>query len=102
MAKYADANKQPLAINELISLAILPVQPVDFTGAAMVIAGEHDFIFCTSQCNDILGPGAAPVFKKARTFKAVSYPGAGYGLNFALNATGAYEVIIEFLEDSGL
>jgi hypothetical protein len=68
----------------------------------MVIAGEYDFIYCMSQCNDILRPGAAPVLKKARAFKAVSYPGAGYGLNFASNATGAYEIITDFLGDIGL
>lgn len=102
VAKYADANKQPIAINELISLGILHTNATDFTGAAMVIAGQYDFIYCTSACDDILEPAAETVFKKARAFKAVSYPLSGHGLNFALNALGAFELITNFLEESGL
>jgi hypothetical protein len=49
VARYADANKQPIAINELVSLGILKTEAVNFTGPAMVIAGQHDFIYCTSQ-----------------------------------------------------
>jgi hypothetical protein len=37
VAEYADANKQPIAINELVSLGLLPTNATDFTGAAMVL-----------------------------------------------------------------
>lgn len=102
VTKYAHTNKKPIAINELISLGILETRVVKFTGAAMVITGKYDFIYCTSACDDILEPAAAQVFAKAKTFKAVSYPGSGHGLNFALNATGAYEIMTDFLAESGL
>ncbi|KAL7904240.1 Alpha/Beta hydrolase protein [Trichoderma velutinum] len=101
-AAYSDSIKQPLAINELISMSLLPTKPTNFKGAAIVIAGQYDFIFCTSQCDDIIEPSAASVFKKAKHFKAVSYPGAGHALNLASNATGSFEIITDFLQKSGL
>jgi hypothetical protein len=36
VAEYADANKQPIAINELISLGVLQTKPVNFAWATMV------------------------------------------------------------------
>lgn len=50
------------------------------------------------RCDDVIEYPAANVFAKAKDFKAISYPGAGHGLNFALNATGAYAEIFDFLE----
>lgn len=40
---------------------------------------------------------AKEIFAKAKAFKAVSYPEAGHGLNFALNVQGAYKVIFDFI-----
>jgi len=45
---------------------------------------------------------AQEVFANARAFKAVSYPGAGHALNLAANATGAFQIITDFLGESGL
>ncbi|RFU28347.1 hypothetical protein B7463_g8006, partial [Scytalidium lignicola] len=101
-AAYIDSTRSPLAINELVSLGLLPQTPVDFRGPAMVITGQYDFVFCQSQCDDILKPGAAPIFKKARAFDAVSYPGSGHALNLASNAQGAFEIITNFLQHNGL
>ncbi|KAL7940582.1 Alpha/Beta hydrolase protein [Trichoderma barbatum] len=101
-AAYSDSTKQPLGINELISMTLLPTTPKNFKGAAMVITGQYDFIFCTSQCDDIIEPSAASVFKKAKHFKAVSYPGAGHALNLASNATGSFDIITDFMQQSGL
>jgi hypothetical protein len=42
------------------------------------------------------------IFANAKAFKAVSYPGAGHGLNFAANATGSFKIITDFLEENGL
>lgn len=68
----------------------------------MLISGQYDFIFCTSQCDDILQPQAALVFEKAVDFKAISYPGSGHALNLASNARGAFKLIIDFLAKNNL
>ena len=38
------------------------------------------------------------MFTNAKAYRAVSYPGAGHGLNFALNAAGAFEIILDFVK----
>jgi hypothetical protein len=45
---------------------------------------------------------AASIFSKAKAFEAISFPGAGHGLNFALNATLAFKKITDFLGSNGL
>lgn len=59
---------------------------------------NHLICFCLCRCDDVIEYPAADVFATAKDFKAISYPGAGHGLNFALNATGAYAEIFDFLE----
>ncbi|TVY75796.1 hypothetical protein LSUE1_G003867 [Lachnellula suecica] len=102
VVEYAQANRQPFAINEAISGNLVDIQPVNFTGPAMVIAGQFDLIFCTGQCDDVIEHPSAEIFSKAKAFKAVSYPGAGHGLNFAANATGSFKIITDFLQENGL
>jgi len=53
--------------------------------------GEHS-------CDDVIDTGAKwHLFDGAKAYKAVSYPGAGHGLNFALNAPGAFKIILDFI-----
>ncbi|PVH74517.1 alpha/beta-hydrolase [Cadophora sp. DSE1049] len=102
IAKYAHRNRQPFGINEATSGGLVDLAPLNFTGPAMVIAGQFDLIFCTGQCDEVIEHPAKEIFSQAKAFKAVSYAGAGHGLNFALNATGAFELITEFLSTNGL
>ncbi|KAH6711756.1 Alpha/Beta hydrolase protein [Leptodontidium sp. MPI-SDFR-AT-0119] len=102
IAKYAHRNRQPFGINEATSGGLVDVAPVNFTGPAMVIAGQFDLIFCTGQCDQVIEHPAKEIFSHAKAFKAVSYTGAGHGLNFALNATGAFGLITDFLSSNGL
>ncbi|KAL2060027.1 hypothetical protein VTL71DRAFT_9849 [Oculimacula yallundae] len=106
IAKYAHRNRQPFGINEAISGGLVNLAPTNFAGVAMVIAGQFDLIFCTGQCDEVIEEPARTIFnvtvKPFKAFKAVSYPGAGHGLNFASNATGAFELITDFLSDNGL
>ncbi|KIW12549.1 hypothetical protein PV08_09826 [Exophiala spinifera] len=102
VAEYSDVTKEPFAITELLSAATLDSRPLAFTGPTMIIAGEYDFIFCTSDCNGALDYPASLVFPQAKAFKAVSYPNAGHGLNLHLNARGAFKEITMFLSSHGL
>ncbi|TVY40706.1 hypothetical protein LSUB1_G002412 [Lachnellula subtilissima] len=102
VVEYTEYNKAPFAIGELLTVTAIDILPVAFKGVAMVIAGQHDFIFCQSQCDDVIEHPATEIFSQASAFKAVSYPGSGHGINFALNATGAYEEIFSYLGANGL
>jgi hypothetical protein len=54
---------------------------------------------CTDYNN---GPATTSAFAKAKNLDIVSYPGAAHVLNLALNATGAFDIILEFVEKIGL
>lgn len=47
----------------------------------------------------MIDAGAGLFKEKAKAYKAVSYPGAGHGLNFALNAAGAFKIILDFIDE---
>ncbi|KAK4454242.1 Alpha/Beta hydrolase protein [Podospora aff. communis PSN243] len=102
VAMYADAVKTPFAVTELLDDDNVPSPPFAFKGAAMIISGKYDFIFCTSDCDDVLENPGRQAFANARAFKAVSYPGAGHGLNLHLNAAGSFKEITDFLGENGL
>ncbi|KAK0732082.1 Alpha/Beta hydrolase protein [Lasiosphaeris hirsuta] len=102
VAKYADATRTPFAITELITTGLISRPPYAFAGPVLLITGQYDFIFCTSDCDGALETPAAQIFGKATPFKAVSYPGAGHGLNLHLNAAGSFKQILDFVVLSGL
>ncbi|KAK3353891.1 Alpha/Beta hydrolase protein [Lasiosphaeria hispida] len=102
VAKYADATKTPFAVTELITTGLISHPPYAFAGPVLLITGQYDFIFCTSDCDGALETPAAQFFGKAKPFKAISYPGAGHGLNLHLNAAGAFKEILDFVAASGL
>ncbi|KAK0643896.1 Alpha/Beta hydrolase protein [Cercophora newfieldiana] len=102
VAMYADSVKTPFAVTELLDDKNVPSPPYAFKGPAMIISGKYDFIFCTSDCDDVLENPGRKYFANASAFKAVSYPGAGHGLNLHLNAAGSFKEITDFLGDNGL
>ncbi len=54
------------------------------------------------RCDGVIEHPEQEVFANARAFKAVSYAGAGHGLNLAANATGAFQIMTDFLGENGL
>lgn len=68
----------------------------------LIINGEFDLGNCGGDCNGILQHPAAEIFSSSRAFEAVAHPGAGHGINFCFNATGAYGVMMDFINKTGL
>jgi hypothetical protein len=54
------------------------------------------------RCDTVIEHPAKEIFAKAKAFEAISFPGAGHGVNFARNATLAFKAIIDFLGANGL
>ncbi|KAK0755705.1 hypothetical protein N5P37_011737 [Trichoderma harzianum] len=102
VAEYAEAHKQPFALSELLTITSIPSLRFPSIGPAMIISGKLDFIYCTSNCDDVLKTPGAEVFAYAKAFKAVSYPDAGHGLNLHANANGVFQQITDFLSEQGL
>lgn len=70
---------------------------------------DQDFIFCGGDCmatgDPILPsiPAAGKVaFPAASAFEAHIQPNTGHAINLHYNATGAYKVIHQFLDNHGL
>lgn len=104
VAAFSEANKQPFGVAELISLStpLLKIDATAFKGPALVISGEFDYIVCGGFCPGELEPSFKPLFTGARDFETYVQPLSGHGANFAINATGFYEVIFEYLGRNGL
>ncbi|TAQ84008.1 hypothetical protein B7494_g7666 [Chlorociboria aeruginascens] len=98
---YAEETKNPFAVMETISLELTNSSAPHFEGPIFVISGEHDFIFCGGYCPGILEPGALNAFPASKNVVTYSQPGAGHAINLSLNATGSFEVIINFLGSNG-
>ncbi|KAK0717924.1 Alpha/Beta hydrolase protein [Lasiosphaeria miniovina] len=102
VAQFAENTKAPLAVTELLTASSITNLPTAFTGPAMIMSGQFDFIFCMSDCDGLLENPGAEVFSHAKSFKAVSFPGAGHGLNLHLNAAESFKEITDFLTSNGL
>ncbi|KAH8894576.1 alpha/beta-hydrolase [Thozetella sp. PMI_491] len=99
---YTQYIAQPPAIMEFITGGPTDLRAVNFTGPVLILTGELDMGNCAGNCNGILQHPAQEYFNKSRAFQATVHPNSGHGINFNLNATGAYQVITDFLTNSGL
>jgi hypothetical protein len=68
----------------------------------MIINGEFDLGNCGGNCNDISEHPAKEIYENSTAFESVVHPGAGHGINFNFNATGAYGVMVDFVTKNGL
>lgn len=104
MAQYAEDTKAPFAVSELVSLSppLMNLDASDYKGPALVVSGEYDFIVCGGYCVGTLEPSFAGLFKGAKDFETYVQPGSGHSLNFAVNATGAFGVMFDYLARNGL
>ncbi|CAI7636675.1 unnamed protein product [Penicillium glandicola] len=107
LLKFAELNKQPMTIGELMTITGLPVQS-NFTGPVYVIDGANDLPFCGGDCLYTGGTGASipaaakALFPSASAFSAYIHPNTGHAINMHYNATGAYKQINDFLGVHGL
>ncbi|MCJ1379167.1 hypothetical protein MMC17_002267 [Xylographa soralifera] len=98
---FAEAAKQPFAVAEFLTLLAGPQDVSGYAGPALHLTGEYDYIFCDGFCPGIFEEPARSIYKNAKLQLALQ-PGASHNINFHHNATGAYKVITDFLEASGL
>ena len=84
VVKTADANKEPFALMEVITLGITPLG-TNFTGPVLVLTGEYDFIFCTGYCGGILIPSAEKTFPDSKGLEVYMQPDSGHGINLSVS-----------------
>lgn len=98
---FAEAAKEPFAVAEFLTLLAGPQDASRYTGPALHLTGTDDYIFCDGFCPGIFDEPAKSVYRNAK-LQLTLHPGASHNINFHRNATGAYKVITDFLESSGL
>jgi len=80
-------------------LSTLVLAAPTFKGKVLVTTGEFDLPVCGGECNSTFANGGQKsVFAGAEVVETYLHPGAGHGVNFAVNATGFYDVLTSFLD----
>ncbi|KAH8660110.1 Alpha/Beta hydrolase protein [Xylariales sp. PMI_506] len=97
-AAYAEENKNAFGIGEFATIIDGDLDAGNFTGAALAITSETDYIVCDGFCPGIFEEPARTIFRNAKTFVPYLHPDASHNFNFEFNATGAYNVITDFLD----
>jgi len=126
--ELGEATKQPVTVGEILTLGSVPMMN-EYAGPVLIITGCKIFPFARMQENllmpniandlpycggDCLATGdaslpsipgaAAKNFPKVApsNFTAYIQPNTGHGINFHYNATGAYDVVQNFLVSKGI
>ncbi|KAI9757587.1 MAG: hypothetical protein M4579_003399 [Chaenotheca gracillima] len=99
--EFTDATKQPFAIAELVTVGLLNFDASKFTGPALYLNGEFDFLICGGYCPGVADQPARTFFSGSRNFQTRIQPNTGHGLNFHKNAIDSYTIITDFLQSTG-
>ncbi|KIX94158.1 uncharacterized protein Z520_10184 [Fonsecaea multimorphosa CBS 102226] len=101
--QFAEATKFPFTFGEFLTMSTLPVTAPNFKGPVFYLASVEDLIFCASNCTGLFGPGSAAVqsFNGSSDVETYLQPNVGHGLNLHHNATGAYNVILDWANRHG-
>ncbi|KAH8724801.1 Alpha/Beta hydrolase protein [Phaeosphaeriaceae sp. PMI808] len=97
----AEEYKDAFGIGEFLTITDGKFDASGFTGAALAITGENDYIICDGDCKPLFEQPARTIWKNAK-FTPYLHPNASHNFNFHHNAIGAYKVITNFLGDNGL
>lgn len=101
---FAEATKYPFTVGEFLSAGAIPSQAPNFKGPVLYVAAQADLIFCASNCTGLFGATSAAIqaFNGSSSVEAYIQPNAGHGINLHKNATGAYNVIMDWASKHGL
>lgn len=100
----AEATKYPFTVGEFLTYSAIPSTAPAFKGPVLFLAGEADLIFCGSNCTGLYGADSATVkaFNGSSSVETHIQPKTGHGINLHKNATGAYDVVIDWASRHGL
>ena len=101
---YGNAIKQPMAISEIISAAVMGVLPApEYVGPMQFLLGEFDNLSCNGDCRGAEQPELLKeLFPNATTIDVYLQPGTGHGLPFHRGANEGYQKTIEWLSQNSL
>jgi pimeloyl-ACP methyl ester carboxylesterase len=97
--EYAEATKQPYTFGQLLTMSMLPQTAPNYHGSVLLVAGERDKLVCDGNCIGLLGSDSATVkaFNGSSSIEVYVHPNVGHGINIAQNATGVYDVMLDWI-----
>jgi pimeloyl-ACP methyl ester carboxylesterase len=98
--EYSEATKYPFTLGEFLTMPLLPTTAPHFHGPVLYVSADQDLIFCASNCTGLLAPDSPGVhaFNASSSVEVYNQPNTGHGINLSKNATGAYNVILDWTE----
>lgn len=104
LKEYGDSIKQPMAITEIISSAVMGVLPApSFSGPMQFVLGEFDNLNCDGDCRGAEQPALLKeLFPNATSTDVYLQPGTGHGLPFHRGANIGFQKTINWLGQNGL
>lgn len=103
VAEYSEIVKQPYTVGEILSLQLglgIVADAGNFTGPVLVVTGEYDFFACAGYCPGFLEGNLTPLYSGAKSLEIAIHPDSGHSINYNKNATGAFNVITNFLQSN--
>ncbi|KAI1353409.1 alpha/beta-hydrolase [Xylaria sp. FL0043] len=90
--------KNPFTFPEFETLIDGDLDASNFTGPVLAMASKNDYVICDGECEGIYDEAARQVFKNAKPCMPYLHPHSSHNLNFHHNATGAFNVMTDFLD----
>lgn len=98
-AVFTESAKQPFSLAEFLTFGIpTGISAEKWDKPALHITGELDYIVCDGYCPGVYDQPSKTYYKNAKPLQLSIHPGASHHINFAKNATGAFNVITSFLD----
>ncbi|KAF2167145.1 hypothetical protein M409DRAFT_54342 [Zasmidium cellare ATCC 36951] len=102
-AEYTERKKQAFSIGEFLTFNGGFYGNYDasrFTGSALAITAETDYIVCDGYSPGIYDEPADTYYRNAKKFVKHLVPEASHNINFHKNAPATYGVILDFLSEN--
>jgi hypothetical protein len=100
VAEYANSITQPFSVAEIEALGLVDLPAPGFKGKVLIASGQYDLL-CGGDCYSTFKDGLQKlIWSGATKLEMYVHPGSGHGVNFNRNATGMYEVVVNFLDDN--
>ncbi|KAK3671366.1 hypothetical protein LTR78_008827 [Recurvomyces mirabilis] len=96
---FVESTKAPYSVAEFLTFPTV-ADASNFTGAALAITAETDYIVCDGYCPGVFDEPGRTYYKNAKPFVPYLHPDCSHHLNFHHNATGAFGVITDFLAEN--
>ncbi|KAK5174597.1 uncharacterized protein LTR77_001678 [Saxophila tyrrhenica] len=99
-AQYTEDKKQAFSIGEFLTFPSGNLDSSSYTGSALTITAETDYIVCDGWCPGIYKDPAVDYFANASALVRHLVPNTSHNINFHKSAPETYKFILDFLREN--